>query len=237
MLWLSCPPAPPLPSPQLPSCVSPSSPVLQTNHSLSRPAPVPSIAPRGEEAGHKGPEGKGGGKLPRGAGGEVHPESVTSALRRASGPSACPLLDCISMAASCQEESDSSQDLDSPSAKAKDDCFTRRLVPASRTLAAAIRSLRISETPRRKDGSSPCLHSSRRVSISVSTHCHQGVADQGPPSGLGGSWSRHTRDGPIAPSLHMLCGEHGEPADLSTRAPVLPLRLWWRWVSCARPRS
>lgn len=74
------------------------------------------------------------GKLPRGAGGEMYIESVTSALICASGPSACPLLDCIAVAASCQEESDFSQDLDSPSAKAKDDCFVRRLAPASRTL-------------------------------------------------------------------------------------------------------
>lgn len=65
---------------------------------------------------------------------EMYIESVTSALVRASGPPACPLLCCIAVAASCEEESDSSQDLDSPSAKAKDDCFLRRLVPASWTL-------------------------------------------------------------------------------------------------------
>lgn len=42
-----------------------------------------------------GPEGDGSGEAPRGAGGEMCIESVTSALIRASGPAACPLLYCM----------------------------------------------------------------------------------------------------------------------------------------------
>lgn len=67
----------------------------------------------------------------------------------------------------------------------------------------------ISETPRRKDDSSPCLYSPGWVSISLSlsTHCHQGVADL-----------EDHRGGTTALSLHMVYGEEGEPADPSTRA-------------------
>lgn len=98
-------------------------------------------------------------------------KSVTSALIRTSGSSACPLLCCTvcTVAALCQEESGTSLDLDSPSAKAKDDCFVGLCLQAGPCSGLGC-PVGISETPRRKDDSSPCLCSPGWVSISLSLH-------------------------------------------------------------------
>ena len=67
-------------------------------------------------------------KFPPGAGAGTYLESVTSALIRASGVLRLPAAAILyvrncPVAALCQEESGSSRILDSPSARAKDDCF------------------------------------------------------------------------------------------------------------------
>ena len=67
-------------------------------------------------------------KFPPGAGAGMYLESVTSALIRASGVLRLPAAAILyvrnfPVAALCQEESGSSRILDSPSARAKDDCF------------------------------------------------------------------------------------------------------------------
>lgn len=129
------------------------------------------------------PEGKQVGKFPPGARAETYLESVTSALIRASGVLRLPAAAILyvrncPVAALCQEESGSSQILDSPSARAKDDCFVglclqvgpcdgRELPCGGFRDPEGGRSthLPVCTAP----GSSPSLR-----------HCHQGVADQWP---------------------------------------------------------
>lgn len=141
------------------------------HHRPSRPTPLPIIAQHGERRGIWDLRGREVGKLPHGAGGQMSVKSVTSALIRTSGSSARPLLCCTvcTVAALGQEESGTSLDLDSPSAKAKDDCFVGLCLQAG-PCSGLGSPVGISETPRRKDDSSPCLCSPGRVSISLSLH-------------------------------------------------------------------
>lgn len=106
--------------------------------------------------------------------------SVTSALIRASGALCLPApvlyLGKCPVAALCQEESDPSQDLDSPSAKAKDDCFIGLGPCSGRGIPCG--DFRDPEGGRRTH-LLVCTAPGGSLPLPL-TLCHQGVADQGP---------------------------------------------------------
>ena len=193
----------------------------------------PSLPSVGKRQGIWGLRGREVGKFPPGARAGVYIESVTSALIRASRalclPAAVLYVGNCPVAALCQEESGSSQNLDFPSARAKDDCFVGLCLQVGPCSGHEIPcgDFRDPEGERRvhlpvcaAPGGSPSLSPSlppRRSQISC----------------LGGAQSRQQRCTAQPLPLLVLCG-----CTLPTRALILPSRLWWRWVaSSARPHT
>lgn len=193
------------------------------------------IALCGEEAGQMGLEGKGNGGVPlRGWGWDVH-ESVTSALIRASGafclPAAVLYVGRCTVAALCPEESGSSQNLDSPSAKAKDDCFIGLCLQVGPCSGHQIPCGDFRDPEGGKRGHLlVCTMPGGSPSLSLH-HCHQGVADQRPPA----AWEEHRTNSRDAPATPFPCHALGEPGEPSPPHGAL---LWWRWASSsARPST
>lgn len=144
------------------------------------------------------------GKFPPGARGETYLESVTSALIRASGvlrlpPAAILYVRNCPVAALCQEESGSSRILDSPSARAKDDCFVGLCLQVGPCDGRELPRGGFRGPEGGRSYSSSCLHSSRRFSISLSVT----ATKESPVSGPGGVQHRQQRC--TTQPLLMLC--------------------------------